>query len=221
MVLSMGAAFAATPGSASITSTDRGSYDNASTETLAATGGTIFDADVTTTASTIRWVGISGDVSGNIVLGDSSNNILYNWGDATPLAVYATLNGDTINWDGGLSNGVQTDFETDFSYLTDANAPNDGYTKTFNASTVDLGAISNLYNPGACPSAETLSSTGAAWQTLHCQDGSAQTVLVGIVDATGHTDYSGTSVNYQMIIPELGGQGETGATLWDLWVELE
>ena len=220
LVLSIGAVYAAEPGEASITSTDQGSYDGTSADTIAATGGTIFDANVTTTASTVRWVGISGTASGNIVLGDGAGDTMYDWGASTPVAVYATLNGDTIDWASGLSNGVQADFETDFNYLTVLNAPNDNYATTFDNGAQDLGAISNMFNPAACPSALTTSSGGANWLTLHCEDATQQTVLVGVVDA-GNNNYAGVASDYQMIIPELGGQAGAGATQWDLWVELE
>lgn len=220
LVLSVGAVYAAEPGEATFTEVDNGAFLNASADTLAATGGTIFSADVTTTASTVRWVGISGTASGNIVLGDSSANVLYNWGAADPIAVYATLAGDGITWASGLSNGVQGAFETDFGYLTVGNAPNDNYATTFDNGTVDLGATSNMFSPNACPSASTISNGGTDWKTLHCQDTDGKTVLVGLVQASNE-DYAGNVVDYQMIIPEQGGQGNEAATQWDLWIELE
>lgn len=220
IVLSLSMALAIDPGQGSFTEADNGTYDASSADVLSATGGNIFSADIDSNVSTIRWAGLSGSVTGSIILADSSNNILYDWGAATPVAVYATLAADTIAWSTGLSNGVEGDFETDFPYLDVLLAPNDDYASTFSGST-DISAVSNLFSPAACPSVLTENNTnGAFWVTAHCQDAGAQTVMIGVVQEN-RLDYAGATVDFQMIIPELGGQGETAATDWDLWVELE
>ncbi|MBN1175389.1 hypothetical protein JXA48_01975 [Candidatus Woesearchaeota archaeon] len=220
-VLSIATALALEPGQASISTTDLGEYVNATADTLDATGGTIFDVDVSATTGTIRWSGISGTVTGNIVLGDNTGTIMYDWGSATPIAVYATLNTDAINWDSGLVAGNEVNFLTDFPYLTAANAPNDNYNTTFTGTlSMDTDVNSNMFTP-TCPSVLTDDNSAAYWPTLHCEDATGQPVMVGEVDSAVHANYAGVNVNYQMIVPELGGQGNEAATSWDLWVELE
>lgn len=225
MVLSMGAAFAAEPGEGQVGVTaDSGSYTNDVANAISAVGGNISTAALTTTASTVRWAGISGTVTGTIVIGDSSSATLYEWASATPVAVYAALTADTIDWAGGLNDGTKVAFEADFLYLNDANATNDGYSDTFGSSRDLVANVgSNMFTAGACPFVQTEDGTNSSyWYTLHCQDDAGQTVLVGEVDSAGHTNYANVgSINYQMLIPELGGQGEEGSTSWDLWVELE
>lgn len=206
-LLVAGAVYAAEPGGADISDElDLGNFPTAtSTDSVDLTSGSITQANLNTTQSTFRWVGLLGNVTGNIVLGDSASNILYQW-TARGNIVFAS-EAATINWSGLVAGSVANAP----GYLT--TTASDNYTNTFDAAPTLLP--SNIFTGITAPAAET---TGG-WETLHLYDGT-ENIWAGIVrDAVA--SYRGDTVDFQMIIPEDGVGGDTTPTTYNLWVELE
>jgi hypothetical protein len=55
---------------------------------------TIFGSSITRT-----WQGYFGNVTGNLILADSSNNMMYNWSIISPRGqIYSSMNGTGIKW---------------------------------------------------------------------------------------------------------------------------
>lgn len=83
MVVSLIAAIAPTvsagPQGATYTEGDTGTYSADTSGNDAATGGCISEANLSASSSTTKWQGYYGNLSGYIVLADSTGNEMFNW----------------------------------------------------------------------------------------------------------------------------------------------
>ena len=94
MLFSMAVTFAA-PAQAEVSAGSPESYSyTPSATSVDIIGGNVTEVNVSTVQVTDKWVGFYGQVSGSIVLGDSSGNKFYQWtiSDPTGGVVYATNN---------------------------------------------------------------------------------------------------------------------------------
>ena len=211
MLLTMTLAAAAVPGEADVSGeVDRGEFVYSATDQNAAVeAGNIRYVDLETNMTTYRWAGILGNVSGNIMLGDSSNDVLFTW-TAKGRVVYAS-EAASVTW-ASLAIEDGSHVATYYNGASDS----DNFTNTFTSTgNVDSG----IYSLNSAPRATTLGGSG--WYTYALYDG-ASMVFAGNVEPSGANAYDGsTSVNYQMIVPEDGTAGNTAATEYNLWVELQ
>ncbi len=89
----------AAPTGATATTASQGSAPAGTAGTTTATGGEVVQSNLSAYQSTDKWVGFFGEVSGDIRLADSSNNIFYQWTIADPTGgvVYVT-NATVTDW---------------------------------------------------------------------------------------------------------------------------
>ena len=172
--------------------------------------------DLSSDVSTVRWAGIAGDLSGNIMLGDSSEDTMFEW-TAEGLLVYAAES-NNINW-GALVDASQAQVEGVYTHITTANAPNDNYGATYTGGVEDIG--SNIFS---ITSDHALTEDGgdvSAWKTYSLWD-TTTIVFAGLARTTGgETDYAGNAAEYQMILPEDNTASDPGPSTFNLWIELE
>lgn len=211
LLFTMALASAAVPGEADVSGeVDRGEFQFDATDmNTTVEAGNIRYVDLDTNMSTYRWAGILGNVTGNIVLGDVADDVLFTW-TAKGRVVYAS-EAASITW---ASLAIEDGSHVAAYY--NGGSDSDNYTNTFvGTGTVDSG----IYTLNNAPMATTLGGTG--WYTYALYDGS-NVVFAGNVRDAGDTAYDGvTDVNYQMIVPEDGTGGDTTATEYNLWVELQ
>ena len=211
-LLLVGYATAATPGDAAVSSSaNRGEYSMSSSDTVSVEAGNITYAALASNMSTYRWAGLLGSVSGNIILGDSGNHQLFNW-SASAVEVYAST-ASSITWS-SLADATNSDMATLASYLTSGS---DNYSATFTGGVQGIG--SNIFSSLTSDYATTLSTGATTWQTYSLKSGS-DLVWAGKVVSDG-TGFDGSLYDYQMILPEDGTAGNTAATSYNLWVELQ
>ena len=212
-----GSAFAmADPAGGSVvgTATDQGAYSGTSAGTIDVVSGHIYEANVTGEQSTYHWTGVYGNAAGNLILGDSSSEVMYNW---TATATYVFFDDDsTVNWN-TLATATCTDVESSFSFLSGAS---DNCANTF--TTTHDPSFKSIQDIAATSAVQTYDDTGAGyWWTLAVKDSTAGDVLFAAeVDTSGHNSYNGVSSNYQVILPENGELGDTTATTYYIWIEL-
>ncbi|RME31335.1 hypothetical protein D6789_03090 [Candidatus Woesearchaeota archaeon] len=98
----------------------------AGTETIEA--GNVTNTNLTGNTITTRWAGFYGEVSGGILLGDSANNIFYQWTVSDPTGSYVfAANGTVSDWS---SANIKEANVTDMaSYLLES--AGDNFTNTF------------------------------------------------------------------------------------------
>lgn len=209
-MLVIGFAYAAEPGGATVTDSDLGEFAAPAAGSANVEAGNITAANLDTNQSTFRWVGLLGNVSGNIVLGDAGSNTLFTW-VASGNLVYASAG--TPDWS-LLNDGDEAEIVAIDTWLTGSAA--DNYTNTFTEASEPIG--SNLFTISS-DFAYTTNATGDnVWKTYSLEDG-ANTVYAGQVIEDGNS-FDNSTADYQMIIPEDGTSGNTAATAYNLWVEL-
>jgi hypothetical protein len=207
-VLLSSAALAVTPAGAAVTSTNLGGYVGSASAAVSLEAGNITQANVASNMSTFKWAGLLGNASGSLKLGDASSNVMYSW-NALGKLVYASRVAPA--W-ATLADANAGDVTGAFAFL---GAGSDAYATTFTGGSESIG--SNLFTINS-DFAQTLSSAASTWKTYSLTDG-ANIVFAGLVSATG-TAYNGHTVDYQMIIPEDGTNGNQVLTAWNLYLEL-
>lgn len=208
-ILLVGMVFAA-PSEADISGvSDLGTYTMTSADTASVLAGHVHTADVDSNMSTSRWAGLLGSVTGNIILGDGSNNELFSWAGSAGNLVYASTAAAPV-WASIADAAVGQ-----MPALLTGGSDSDNYTSTFVGGSESIG--SNLYSVSS-DYATTLSSAASVWKTYSLWD-TTDLIWAGKVVEDG-TSYSGSTVDYQMILPEDGTAGDTAATAYNLWVEL-
>ncbi|MGM5480848.1 MAG: hypothetical protein ACQESE_00390 [Nanobdellota archaeon] len=217
VILTVGMAFAASsdPQQASSSGvTDEGIYDFGGTATVDVNDGHVYYLDLDTNASTLKWAGLYGNVSGNIVLSDDDQDMLYHWA-AEGRVVYATEASTTWN----LSDASPADVMDNYTHLNLPDA--DNYTETFTGTgDVDSAIFTDI--PASTDMALTYTSgESPLWETYSLKDDSDNIVFAGKVIEGGDLSYKGTNVNYQMILPEDGTAGDVAATTYNLYAELQ
>lgn len=106
----------AAPSAADITAGTAESYTyTPTTTTTSVNGGEVQEVNVSGSVVTSKWVGFYGQVSGSILLGDSSGNVFYQWtvSDPTGAVVYAA-NGSVSTWD---TTNIQPLYASDAGWL--------------------------------------------------------------------------------------------------------
>ena len=197
------------PGEADISNAaDRGEAIFTSEDTVNVEAGNIQYADVVSEMSTYRWAGLLGNVTGNIILGDSDENELYSWTGAGKM-VYAS-EASSITWT-LLADAAVGQMP---AYIT-GGSDSDNYATTFAGDDVIGSGIFTISSDFT----STFNSTGTGvWKTYSLWD-TANIVWAGLVDEDGDS-YKGDIVDYQMILPEDGTGGTTAVQAYNLWIEL-
>lgn len=202
--------FAAEPGGTTIiANTSLGSLPDTAPDSINVTAGNITSVNLDVQQSTFRWVGLLGNVTGSIVLGDSASSVFYSW-SARGNLVYAAQSA-SIAWE-NLSDANNAEVIGVAAFL--GGGVNDAYNATFIDSPEsidsDIFTISSDY-------AITDTANATVWKTYSLWDDTTL-VWAGKVVENG-TSYRNTTVDYQMIIPEDGTGGDTTPTTYYLWVE--
>ncbi len=210
----VGFAYAAEPGGAVVSNyVDYGEYTPQAAGTVSVEAGNTYHADLDANQSTYRWVGVTGNATGTIILADSSNNVLYNW-SAQGLLVYAST-ASALTWS-SLADADAATVTAAAAYLASGS---DSYANTFTGAAESIG--SQLYPTITSDFASTYDDAGTqAWKTYSLTDGT-NLVWAGVVNAAGANNFRGDVVNYQMILPEDGTAGDTTAVNYYLWLELQ
>ena len=216
LVFAIGTASANEPAGATVSDEEvRGRLPVPGAGQVTVEAGNITVANLDTNMSTLRWAGVFGNTSGNIILGDSDGNQLYVWTAEGNLVYFANA---AVEWT-SLQNANEAEVVAEFPYVGGAIA--DNYTTTFTGATpANIG--SNIFTTLESDYAETLSAGGNTWRTYSLRDGTGAFLFAGRVDV-GNQAYDGSPADFQVILPD-DGTGTSGGTgtpeTWDVYVEL-
>ncbi len=191
--------------------TDYGEIQNDTAGIVNLTSGNITHVDLDTTMTTFRWAGLMGDVSGNIELGDTAGATMFQWTGAGNL-VYASTGNPT--WS-DFQDAVEGDMP---AYLRGSDS--DNYATTFVGGAENIGSA--IFNTTTSDFATTISTGATVWKTYSLRDNEAtpNLIWVGAVVEDGDSFRGAETVDYQMIIPEMGVGEDYTPTEHNLWVEL-
>jgi uncharacterized membrane protein len=164
-----------------------------------AEGGNITEVNVSSDASTSKWQGFWGNISGSLRLGDGTSNIFYDWSGITFQAVYASP-GTTLNWatvSDLAGQGAREGKDTDYN-LTSTDP--DSINQTMSGAACSAGTIFTNAD-GVTPYNSTAGA--GSWETCLGEDTSnlAGTVFGTDVISAGADAFNGDTVQYQLMVP--------------------
>jgi|APSaa5957512622_1039677.scaffolds.fasta_scaffold05201_5 hypothetical protein len=191
------------------------------------------------------WQGYYGNVSGGLTLGDSSNNVLYNWSVITPAGeVYASTN-ESIDWiniqcfnftatgtyvdesgTGGTTNLYGTNATTfENSYNIDP-TDMDGINETFAANNHDLFYTSSMtFSADECSSLQLFTNASTqedgAFEEMILYEPVSRSVIFSSILEKSKEGFNGKPVDFQMIVPEDGHGSDTATTPYFFFIEIE
>lgn len=211
VLLALPMARAAQPGAAATTSADKGSYAGGTAETVDVISGHVYSNNLDATQGTYKWVGMYGNVTGTIVLEDTSGKQFFNWTGAKGLLVYAS--NETVNWT-SLSGASESEVTTAYPFLASGT---DDYANTFGTTSENIGSL--IY-PSATSVYATPFPTASHFKTYALKDGSGNIVWGGKVLSAANTTYDGSTADFEMLLPEDGTSNDNTVTTYNFWVEL-
>jgi hypothetical protein len=217
----------------------RGSRFNTSlypAKNVSAIAGNVTELTITGSSPTKAWQGFYGNITGTLVLEDSSGNVFYNWSVAEPKGtVFASPNSSIsfssikcFNFTANGSSEINlTGVEGEYNINT---ADVDGINETFNSS-----------NPSTFYVGATTIAAGSCPATFVFQNGAYQVsnfINVLLTDSTNlvfstiienkqtnvNTDlagYNGVDYDFQLLVAEDGHGSDTSTTSYYFWVELK
>ncbi len=204
--------------------------DTSSGTILNISGGRIATINISADQQNLRWKGFVGQVLGTFTLDDSSSSTLYDW-TMTNVGgeIYSTRNTSIPSWTSiRCANTTQLEYE---NYLMNHTNSNYNITKTFNDTThvsFSVGAVSISAN--ICPTLNTYISNltqDTDFEEIVLTDNTnfstpnyANLIYSTIIE-TNLVGFDSNTYDFQMIVPEVGYDGFSGATAYYLYVELQ
>ncbi|MFH1174195.1 MAG: hypothetical protein V1725_03625 [archaeon] len=198
----------------------RGNVDGTS-QNASAQAGNVTRLDISAYQLTKSWQGYFGNLTGDLLLSDGSNNRLYNWSLTSPSGeVYASRN-SSITWATvNCSNSTQVTLEE--TALGHSASDGDSVTNTF-GSTSHPWFLLGSNNITGCKSVTLNNASGEQtsmfWNVL-LSDNADSTVYTTILE-NGASGFNAEAVDFELIVGEDGhGDAASSVTPYYFWVEL-
>jgi hypothetical protein len=194
--------------------------DTTTPTAVEAQAGNVTQLQINGTSVTRFWQGFYGNITGTIILADSTGNNFYDWNVTIPKGqVYASRN-SAVSWT-GVNCSLAADILAEETYLGhDATAP-DSVSNTFAATNhpaFDLGSDEIT----GCPTTQAYDSSGGQggsfWQVL-LQAGSDM-IYTSIIEDTSPAGFDGNPWHFQLLVGE-NGVGNNDPTSYYFYLELQ
>ena len=215
MIAVLALAVFANPNAAEVEINETSTYNHTiSAGEVTAQGGNVTAINLTTNSTTLNWQGFYGNVSGNLVLGDSSGNIMYDWAITTVIGRIFATTGTTPTWATVNSTDVTpADLDANLS-ITGADAAASTYTDNNNTA-FDIGSVTVAANSRPA----LITNAGFENILLGVGTGPALTdfVFAGILQNAG-TAFNSETVNFELMVP-VSTKG--GTETYYFYLELE
>jgi hypothetical protein len=217
--------FAVDPaGPDTITVSDNETKSAVSAKIINISGGRIATMNINATIQNPRWKAFVGNVTGKFTLMDQTGSQIFDWSLSTVTGrVYATRNSTSVSW-GTINCSNVTFLESENQNMNHTNA-DDNITKTFNTTagaTHDGFFVGTRYmTSNTCPTLNTYvnnATQDTKFEEVALYDG-FNTVFATILESD-QGGFDSNTYDFQMIVPEIGLPGYSGATAYYLYVEL-
>jgi hypothetical protein len=188
---------------------------------------------------TQTWQAYYGNVSGTITLDDALNNTIYNWAVASPEGeIYASEStidftfGNVACYDFNMSEVGQSDFNTLAEYealLGLATDDVDGIDETFTEGTnYDSFYVGSRFIDNSsvtCPTTQMYDQNEqqdqSKFQEILLYDNTSDRLVYTAIIEKDQLGFDGSAWDFEMIVGENGHDGDTTATTYYFYVELE
>lgn len=215
-------------------SSSRRDPDSIPNQEIQAVAGNVTALSIHGVSSTQTWQGFFGNITGELVLSNGANQIMYDWNIILPRGkLYASYD-QPINWAPGnieCYDFSREDFEDYFilknlsedMFNIPSHAP-DNINTTFNLTehpTIYVGSHEILED--TCHSTKLYENEEQGEnfiQLLLYADNSRSVIFTSLL--SGQTEgFDGSIMDFQMIVPADGREGSTAETTYYLYIELE
>jgi hypothetical protein len=186
-------------------------------------GGYIAALNLTANIQDVRWKAFVGWVNGKFTLSDSGGSTIYDWTlSVTTGRVYATRVASAISWASMQCANRTTSLNAE-NLAMFHNSSSDNITKTFQYGTHNAFWVAGIpISANSCPTLKTYInnvSQGTSFQEMALYD--STNIIYATLLENRIVGYDGQAYDFQMLVPENGSQGFTGATPYYLYVELD
>lgn len=217
-------------------------------QSIPAQAGNVTQLNIFGYSITQSWQGYFGNISGSIMLADSSDNVMYNWSLASPQGeIYASVN-DSINWgsvqcfnfsatgtydDDSANAGDTSLYGMNLSQIESFYNINesdvDGVNETFNligVGTHDLFYTNNLeFGEGECRSTRIYSDAGQGennkFEEVLLYDSGTRSVVFTSLLEQDLGGFDSRTHDFEIMVLEDGHATDTSITPYYFYVELE
>ncbi len=214
---------AATPTGPVVNITSNETKNTTSAAFVNTSGGYISALNLTATTQNYRWKAFVGWVNGKFTLDDAGGATIYDWSLATTTGrVYSTRDSGTIEWNSIACANRTTNLLTEQTNMFH-NSSADNLTRTFQYGTHNpFWAAGRFISGNTCPTINTYTNSvaqDAIFEEMALYD--ATSIIYATILENRLAGYDGQAYDFQMLVPENGSQGFTGATAYYLYVELD
>jgi hypothetical protein len=211
-------------GPSSIASVSNETKNTTSAAFFNISGGYIAALNLTANVQNTHWKAFVGWVSGGFTLDDSGGSTIYDWSLAvTTGRVYSTRDASTIEWGSIQCANTTTNLAAENTAMFH-NRTSDNITATFQyPSTHDPFPVAGInIGSGTCPTLNTYVNDVTQdddFEEMALYDSTS--IIYATILENDLAGYDGQTYDFQMLVPENGSQGFTGATAYYLYVELD
>ena len=186
-------------------------------------GGYIAALNLTANVQDKRWKAFVGWVNGKFTLDDLGGATIYDWTlSVTTGRVYSTRVSSAINWASIQCANRTTNLLAENTAMFH-NSSADNITKTFQYGTHNPFWVAGIpISANSCPTLRTYInnvSQGSNFQEMALYDNT--NIIYATILENKLVGYDGQAYDFQMLVPENGSQGFTGATPYYIYVELD
>ncbi len=212
------------PAGPSLNSTSNETKNTTSAAFINISGGYIAALNLTATVQNTRWKAFVGWVDGAFTLQDMGGATIYNWALTTTTGrVYSTRDSGNIEWASVQCANSSSDLATESLALHHNETSSDNVTKTFSDTSHDPFWVAGKFiTGGTCPTLNTYIGSNPQdddFEEMALYD--LTSIIYATILESNLAGYDGQAYDFQMLVPENGSQGFTGATPYYLYVELD
>lgn len=212
MALFCGTAFAIGNATGSEISQSGWTNTNQSAVSITTEGGNVSNVDLSTNTSTARWAGAYGNITGNLVLGESGEtSFMYTWTVSSADLGEVCVSQDSAPTWANFAATTRAEVDTVFGFTAGDDQAADFFTDA--SVTLEVGGLSAIDTTGATTlgswefgAAEFTGSPAAETDFAFCANISQQA-----------TDYKGHAVDFELMFPTTTGTTDT----YYFYLELE
>lgn len=201
-------------------------YSASNAQTADAVAGNVTEINLNANAVTQTWQGYFGNITGNVLLGDASNNTLYNWALASPQGeIYATRTAAVPAWANVRCSNVSELSVEDAFVGANQTRDADSINNTFATQVHDPFFVGSVpIGQDSCYSTNLYNASGA--QSLYFEEvllsdaASHGVIYTGLID-DNIFGFDGRTHDFQIMVGEDGHSGDVATTTYYFYLELE
>jgi hypothetical protein len=224
-LISVSTVLAEPTGPSAVSNLGSSRFTTAPAANISAYAGNVTEINFNASSITQTWQGYFGNITGQIVLGNSNNQSMYNWNLTSPSGqIYATRVATVPTWT-SVRCANQSEVNVEDTALgvnqsVAADSVNNTFANTTTFTSFFVGNV-NINTTQNCRAVQLYNSTGtssASFSEVLLSD-TTNLIYTGLI-TTPTLGFDGASHQFEMIVGENGHLGNTATTPYYFYVEL-